>query len=169
MKKLILIGLITWVLPNNTFAQASYGEIESRFTKNKLTKNDSLAFKKSAEEKVKQLMAYSKLYSAPGTGSKTKDIVAKKAEAMFRTNTQTGNVEVIQIDSLLIKLSSLIDSLDLEQPVPLKWIQVEGSFGRYEMENKSFQFDVILIKAAKNFGRNDEEIWQIYFCKPLFN
>lgn len=168
MNKTILTGLIIWLLPIPNFAQASYGAIESRFTKNQLTKNDSMAFQRSAEEKLNQLLAYSKLYSDTNTGSNTKAIVAKKAQAMFRTNTQTGNVEVVQFDSLLIKLSIVIDSSQSDIETSMKWIKKKESFGQFKSTNKKFQLDVILIKAPKSFGRNEEEIWQVYFCRPVF-
>lgn len=167
MNKILLFGLIVLSSQYNLRAQ-SYGQIESRFTKSNLSKNDSLAFEKTAKEKLYRLMAYSKLYTNKETSSQTKASLKRKAEGMFRTNTQTGLVEIFDMDSLLLNLSSIIDSYYQSNDSLLSWKSNSPNFGKYQISNGKFELTVLLIKAPKSFGKNEEDIWQVYFCSPIF-
>lgn len=168
MNKIILCSLIILSSQYGLNAQ-SYSQIESRFTKGSLSNNDSLAFEKTAKEKLYRLMAFSKLYTNKETSINTKTSLKNKAQGMFRTNTQTGLVQIIDMDSVLIKLSSLIDSDYQSDDSLISWKSNTSNFGQYQIAKGKFELTVLLIKAPKSFGSYEEDIWQVFFCSPTFN
>tara|TARA_R110002096_G_scaffold436104_1_gene668000 strand:+ start:35193 stop:35708 length:516 start_codon:yes stop_codon:yes gene_type:complete len=168
-RKIILVMLLFGFGCNTIIAQSTYERIETRFTKSQLNKLDSLAFRQTAKEKLNQLIAYSRLYVHEETNNATKEILKKKASAMFRTNSQTGLEEKLDMDSLLLKLASVMDTINMGNNSAIKWIGCDSSFGKFRIANESFELKVLLIRSPKNFGKNEEYIWQVYFCQPKFN
>lgn len=170
MNKLVLSSVCFILFTGSILAQANYETIESRFTKKVLSRNDSSAFERSAYEKINQLIAFSKLYVDSNSTAATKRTLAKKGRAMFRTNTQTGLVEKIDIDSLYVRLASILESTSYgEYENLIEWKKGSENFGSYIIGKQELEIKVLLLKFSKNFGRDEEQIWQIYFSEPRFN
>lgn len=169
MNKLKLyIGIIFITLSSHAFGQnATYGQIEERFTKEVLSKEDSMAFELAALQKVKNLIDLTCLYHDTSSSYLNKQYIKRRVSDLFFKDSVAFRIEAIDIDSLLINLKFVcVDSFNLSS---IHWKSPGHIFGEISIgENDYFQVNAILLKHGKSFGNRKKEVWQVFLSKPAF-
>lgn len=166
MMKKIGLAAAFWLTLLTTLNAQSYGEIENRFTQEKLKDSDSTAFEHLSIQRANTLLEYSNIYANPSNNIDTRNYVVQRSEEMFRPNTHTGLVYKIGVDSLLVNLDLLSKSFSLGS-IPISFVKGSDTFGEIIIgTDPELRLKVILIRSQKSFGNNSKEVWQVFFTYP---
>ena len=143
----------------------SYGQLESRFTKKKLTSSDSTAFKEAGILKAKSLFEYGDVYISNSTNMSNQAYVIDRVPDLFHV----AKGDTLNTDSVMLFVNTIIAN---EKPnaIDIVFTEKDGVLGHVatDTENLNFEADIVLIKEPKEFGNSKEKVWQVFLSKPFF-
>jgi len=169
MKKFNLYFLgILCLLGNVLVAQSdnSYGKIQTRFTKNKLTAEDSTAFKEAGILKAKTLFEYGDVYTSNYDNTSNQAYVVNRVPDLF----YVPKGDTLNTDSIVLMVNKIIEN-EKSNAVEIVFSEKDGVLGHVATATKklNFEADIILVKAPKQFGDTKEKVWQVFLENPVFH
>jgi len=164
--KLYLILLFgVWTQVTQAQTSDSYGAIENRFTKSKLSAADSTAFRESGYLKAKSLFEYGDVYISNSSNAANQAYVIQRVPDLF----YIAEGDTLNTDSVMMMVNVIIEN-ERPKPIKLELTEKEGVLGHVATKTKKLHFeaDIILVKEPKKFGNTEEKIWQVFLANPVF-
>lgn len=153
--------LVSWATP--TLAQSSYGAMESRFVKSTPTSADSAAFTKQGLQKAQSLFAQTDLYYRNANNSSNQTYIAERIPALF----YVPKGDSLDLKPLLRAIETIQQSKKYKEP-KFTINEAPGYLAEIETTNTKpkLAFKLVLIKAPKQFGDQEEMVWQVFLAAP---
>ena len=161
IKLLPLVILLLNVCMSKGQTNSTYEETESRFLKTSLNNIDSTAFEELGMNKVNALLDYSSLHNQPLTYNNDHNpFIYDQAKELFIRE------DSIPVELVLNKISAIDYDVKGKRPIS----KDEGAFYNIVIGtgSKTCSLHLVLMKAPKQFGKEEKMIWQVYLSKPVF-
>lgn len=159
--KFFLLTLL--LLPLCLLHGQSYGKLEKRFSKEKPTHEDSIAFRAQAMQKVQSLFYKSELYERNTGNLSNQSYIAQSLPEMFYV--EEG--DTLDLKPMLGAIAKIQNAKPKQNP-QFEFTDQDGYLGKIETTNTKpkMSFLVSLMKAPKRFGQKEELIWQVFLLPP---
>jgi hypothetical protein len=143
----------------------SYGAMENRFTKTKLTAADSTAFRETGYLKAQSLFEYGDVYISNYSNAANQAYVIQRVPDLF----YIAEGDTLNTDSVMMMVNVMIEN-ERPKPIKLELTDKEGVLGHVVTKTKKLHFeaDIVLVKEPKKFGNTEEKIWQVFLANPIF-
>ncbi len=139
----------------------SYDKLENRFSREKLTAEDSAAFKEQGLQKVRSLFYKVDLYQKNQGNLSNQSYISQSVDEQFY---------VEEGDTLdLAPMFRAIDQIQSKVEVPeLRLIEAKGCLAGVETVKvrPKLTYQLILKQAPKKFGKRSEVLWQVFLSVP---
>ena len=163
MRTLLLLFILPFLIhPQETSAQAAgnYEDMEQRFTKARLSPQDSAAFRKQGEHKVRQLFENGSFYAANQNVSANQVYVTQQTQPLF----QAAQADTINYNALLQQISQA----QCKGRVQLQTDAAPKLLGTTRTLNCTPEvvIDLVLTRNSKKFGKTSEQVWEVLLANP---
>lgn len=161
MKRIVLLLIL--IIPTALLAQnASYSELESRFTAEYLSHEDSLAFKTTSRQKVRDMLDLAVLYADTGLSDGSRALVLDAFTQLFAADGGAYLNREIEID--FEWLIGFVNGFIEEGPpssVQLDPWEEEGFLTVWliEFSDLVLPLGVVLIREDKRIGLRVAQVW----------
>lgn len=139
-----------------------YSSLEKRFVKSELTADDTAAFRRAGEQKVRQLFEKGSFYSENRSNPTNQAFVKQQIPDLL----YAAPGETPDVDGLLGEIEKA--KRNQPQSLELKTLPAEGYLGVTETVNydPKFRFYLVLMQIPKQFGKEEEMVWQVLLRLP---
>ena len=163
MKKILFIILLTTFTGIVANAQ-SYEAMESRFKKSAPTSVDSTAFIKQGVQKAQSLFYQTDLYMRNAGNLSNQAYIADQMPDLF----YVAEGDTLDLQPLREAVSKIQSSKKYKQP-KFKTSEADGYLAKLETTNTKpkLEFFLVLMKAPKRFGDEEEMVWQVFLAEPV--
>lgn len=138
-----------------------YSSLEKRFVKTELTTEDTTAFRRVGEQKVRQLFDKGRFYNQNTGNTSNQAYVKQQIPDLF----YVPEGDTLDVDSIL----RAIEQAELQTPsIELITKPKPGYLGVVETVNcrPEFLFHLVLMQIPKKFGNEREMVWQVFLHGP---
>jgi hypothetical protein len=138
-----------------------YSSLERRFVKTELTNEDTAAFRRVGEQKVRQLFDKGDFYSQNANNLSNQAYVKQQIPDLFYVSPGDS----LDVDSILRAIEK---AKQKTQPVELITTPKSGYLGMVQTVNSrpEFIFHLVLMQIPKQFGKEEEMVWQVFLHEP---
>jgi hypothetical protein len=145
-------------------AQSSYETMEKRFVKKQLTAEDSAAFKTQGVQKAQSLFYQTDLYMRNSGNTSNQVYIANRMPDLF----YVADGDTLDLQPLRDAISKIQRSKKYTQP-KFKTSEADGYLAKLETTNTKpkLEFFLVLMKAPKRFGDEEELVWQVFLAEPV--
>ncbi len=154
--------MLIFLLP--ALSAQSYEQLETRFVKKQPTTTDSTAFIKQGVQKAQSLFYQTDLYMRNAGNVSNQAYIADQMPDLF----YVPEGDSLDLQPLREAISKIQGSKKYTQP-KFKTSEVPGYLAKLETTNTKpkLEFFLVLMKAPKRFGKEEELVWQVFLAKPV--
>jgi hypothetical protein len=145
-------------------AQSSYDAMEKRFVKKQLTAQDSAAFITQGVQKAQSLFYQTDLWSRNAGNTSNQAYIADRMPELF----YVAKGDSLNLQPLREAINTIQRGKTYSQP-EFKVSKAKGYLGKLETTNTKpkLEFFLVLLKAPKQFGTEEELVWQVFLAEPV--
>ncbi len=157
----LLLGLLFF---GNLLAAQNYDQMENRFVKKTLTKQDSAAFIESGIQKAQSLFGQTDLYWSNTGNSSNQAYIANRIPDLF----YVAKGDSLDLKPLMAAIKKIQSHKNYTQP-KFKLTEAKGYLGKITTTNTDpkLEFFLVLLRAPKRFGSEEEKVWQVFLAEPV--
>lgn len=165
MNKQILI-LMLFLLGGRFIHAQSYDVMEKRFIASQPSPKDSVAFIKQGVQKAQSLFYQTDLYTRNYNNTSNQVYIANRMPDLF----YVAEGDSLDLEPLREAISSIQGRKNYKQP-KFKTSEAEGYLAKLETTNTKpkLEFFLVLMKAPKRFGEEEEMVWQVFLADPVID
>ncbi len=144
-------------------AQSSdYTTLEKRFVKKEPSAQDTVAFRELGEQKVRQLFDKSQFHSQNYSNASNQAYVKRQIPDLFYLHPGDS----LDVNGLILTIEQA--KLSKAQAIELHTKPAKGYLGITQTLNSDpkFTFYLMLMQVPKNFGKEQEMVWQVFLHRP---
>jgi len=164
MKPIKVVALFIMLALSATAAAQSvdYSSLEKRFVKSKPDAQDTLAFRETGEQKVRQLFDKGRFYVENSSNHSNQAYVKRQIPDLFYVPPgDTLDVEALLNDIEQAKKTDP-DAVELTTGPAVGFLGITETLNR----EPKFSFYLVLMQVPKKFGAEQEMVWQVFLQKP---
>lgn len=165
MKTSKLKTLVFFLLISPCFlkGQSSYEALENRFLKQRLSAQDSAAFKKQGLQKALSLFYKTDLYWSNSGNNSNQAYIAQSLPDMF----YIAEGDSLDLAPLMAAINQIQTRKNYQEP-QFKLTESSDYLAEVKTINTKPQlsFMLVLRQAPKKFGNSSEVVWQVFLAKP---
>lgn len=163
-QKMLLVLFAVFGLGQVASAQSSYETMENRFVKKQLTAEDSAAFKTQGLQKAQSLFYQTDLYLRNSGNTSNQAYIANRIPDLF----YVAEGDSLDLQPLMIAINAIQGKKMYKQP-EFKITEAPGYLAKLETTNTTpkLEFFLVLLKAPKRFGSEEELVWQVFLAEPV--
>jgi hypothetical protein len=156
--------LLILIAFNNVASSQSYEAMESRFKKSAPTALDSTAFIKQGVQKAQSLFYQTDLYMRNSGNTSNQAYIADQMPDLF----YVAEGDTLDLQPLRESISKIQGSKKYTQP-KFRTSEADGYLAKLETTNTKpkLEFFLVLMKAPKRFGEEEELVWQVFLAEPV--
>lgn len=159
-----LLALAAILASSQAWAQTSsdYVNMEKRFVKKELTPQDTAAFRKLGEQRVRQLFDKGNFYIQNSSNTSNQAYVKNQIPDLF----YVPEGDTLDINGLLEDIEKM--KRNHLQEIELSTKPEKDFLGKVETLNcePKFTFYLVLMQVPKKFGNKEEWVWQVFLHNP---
>lgn len=142
----------------------SYDNMENRFVKKRLTAQDSAAFRTQGVQKAQSLFYQTDLWSRNAGNLSNQTYIADRMPELFFV----AEGDSLDLQPLRDAISKIQQGKMYREP-EFKISKAKGYLGKVETTNTKpkLEFFLVLLKAPKHFGTEEELVWQVFLAEPV--
>ncbi len=156
-------GLFFLLISFSVHAQ-SYETMENRFVKKQLSAKDSAAFITQGEQKALSLFYQTDLYLRNSGNTSNQAYIANRIPDLF----YVAEGDSLDLQPLMDAINTIQRSKKYKQP-KFEVTEAPGYLAKLETTNTKpkLEFFLVLMKAPKRFGEEEELVWQVFLTEPV--
>ena len=160
----IIVLTISLLFGNGLLVAQSYDQMETRFVKKKLTKQDSAAFIESGIQKAQSLFGQTDLYWSNSGNASNQAYIATRIPDLF----YVAKGDSLDLEPLMAAIKKIQSHKNYTQP-KFKLTEAKGYLGKITTTNTDpkLEFFLVLLRAPKRFGSEEEKVWQVFLAEPV--
>lgn len=159
-----LLALAAILVSSQAWAQTNsdYVNMEKRFVKKELTAQDTAAFRKSGEQRVRQLFDKGNFYIQNSSNTSNQAYVKNQIPDLF----YVPEGDTLDLNGLLEDIEKM--KRNHTEAIELSTKPADGFLGKVETLNcePRFTFYLVLKQVPKKFGDKEEWVWQVFLHNP---
>lgn len=142
---------------------SSYKTLENRFVKQNLTAEDSAAFKTLGKQKAMSLFYQTELYTSNAGNSSNQAYVARQMPDLF----YVPKGDTLQM-ALILEAAQKIQENKKGKPITFEVREAAGYLAKLECIDckPKMSFLLVLMQTPKQFGKETENVWQVFLYDP---
>lgn len=139
-----------------------YSRLEKRFVKTELTAEDTAAFRRAGEQKVRQLFEKGSFYIENRNNASNQAYVKRQIPDLF----YEAPGDTLDVEGLLREIEKVKQGRP--EAVELTTKPAPGYLGVTETVNcdPKLSFYLVLKQIPKQFGKEEEMVWQVFLHLP---
>lgn len=163
-QKMLLVLFAVFGLGQVASAQSSYETMENRFVKKQLTAEDSAAFKTQGLQKAQSLFYQTDLYLRNSGNTSNQAYIANRIPDLF----YVAEGDTLDLQPLMEAINAIQSNKKYKKP-EFKITEAPGYLAKLETTNTKpkLEFFLVLLKAPKRFGSEEELVWQVFLAEPV--